>query len=37
MCSRGEGGVCIRCVCDTEERECGVGAGVNTTILSEKH
>jgi hypothetical protein len=25
----------VLCVCDTEERECGVGAGVNTTMLSE--
>ena len=28
-------GVCMLCVCDTEEREDGVGADVNTTILSE--
>ncbi len=27
--------VCMLCVCDTEEREDGVGAGVNATILSE--
>ena len=27
--------VCMLCVCDSEERERGVGAGVNATILSE--
>ena len=27
--------VCILCACDSEEREHGVGAGVNSTILSE--
>jgi hypothetical protein len=26
--------VCMLCVCDREERECGVGAGVNATMLS---
>ncbi len=26
-------GVCILCVCDSEEREHGVGAGVNDTML----
>ncbi len=28
-------GVCMLCACDTEEREHGVGAGVNGTMLSE--
>jgi hypothetical protein len=26
--------VCIMFVCDREERECGVGSGVNATMLS---
>ena len=26
---------CMLCVCDSEEREHGVGAGVNATMLSE--
>ena len=26
-------GVCILCVGDNEERECGVGTGVNDTML----
>ncbi len=30
----GRVGVCMLCVCDSEERERGVGAGVNGTILS---
>ena len=28
-------GVCILCTYDNEDREYGVGAGVNTTMLSE--
>ena len=28
-------GVCMLCACDSEERDHGVGAGVNTTMLSE--
>jgi hypothetical protein len=28
-------GVCMMCVCDTEESEDGEGAGVNATVLSE--
>ena len=28
--------MCILCVFDNEEREHGVGAGVNVTMLSEK-
>ncbi len=28
-------GVCMLCACDIEESEDGVGAGVNTVILSE--
>ena len=28
-------GVCILSVCDSEEREHGVGAGVNATMMSE--
>ena len=31
----GRVGMCMLCVGDIEERECGVGAGVNTTKLSE--
>ena len=31
----GRVGVCILCACDSEDREHGVGAGVNDTILSE--
>jgi hypothetical protein len=31
----GRVGVCMVCVYDSEERERGMGAGVNTTILSE--
>jgi hypothetical protein len=27
-------GVCMLCVCDCEERDRGVGAGVNATMLS---
>ncbi len=30
----GRVGVYILCVCDSEDRECGVGVGVNATILS---
>jgi hypothetical protein len=25
------------CTCDSEEREHGVGAGLNATVLSKKH
>ena len=28
-------GVCILCTCDSEEREHGVGVGLNATMLSE--
>ncbi len=28
-------GVCMLCACDSEDREHGVGAGVNATMLSE--
>ena len=28
-------GVCMLCTCDSEDREDGVGAGVNATMLSE--
>ena len=28
-------GVCMLCVCDSEEGECGVGTGVNVTMMSE--
>ena len=31
----GRVGVCLMCVCDIEERERGVGVGVNATMLSE--
>ncbi len=31
----GRVGVCMLCAGDSEEREHGVGAGVNTTVLSE--
>ena len=31
----GRVGVCMLCVCDSEHRECGMGAGVNTTMMSE--
>jgi hypothetical protein len=31
----GRVGVCMLCVCDSEELERGVGAGVNATMLSE--
>ena len=31
----GRVGVCMLCVCDSEQRECGVGPGVNSSILSE--
>ncbi len=31
----GRVGVCMSCVRDSEEREDGVGPGVNATILSE--
>ena len=31
----GRVGVCVLCVDDIEERERGVGAGVNATMLSE--
>ncbi len=31
----GRVGVCILCVCDNEDCERGVGAGVNDTMLSE--
>jgi len=31
----GRVGVCMLCVGDNEERERGVGAGVNATMLSE--
>jgi hypothetical protein len=31
----GRVGVCMICIGDIEEREGGVGAGVNTTMLSE--
>jgi hypothetical protein len=31
----GRVGVCMLCVCDSEERERGVGAGVNAIMLSE--
>ena len=34
-CREGGVGVCMLCVCDNEECEDGVGAGVNDTILSE--
>ena len=30
----GRVGVCMLCVCDSEECEDGVGPGVNTTMLS---
>ena len=30
----GRVGVCMLCACDSEESEHGVGAGVNTTMLS---
>ena len=32
---RGEGGVCMLCVSNSEERDRGVGAGVNSVKLSE--
>ena len=31
----GRVGVCMMCVCDIEDREYGVGVGVNATMLSE--
>ena len=31
----GRVGVCMLCVGNSEQRECGVGAGVNATMLSE--
>ena len=31
----GRVGVCMLCVCNSEERERGVDAGVNATMLSE--
>ncbi len=31
----GRVGVCMLCVSDIEECECGVGVGVNATMLSE--
>ena len=31
----GRVGVCMLCACDSEEREHGVGASVNATMLSE--
>ena len=31
----GRVGVCMLCACYSEEREHGVGAGVNATMLSE--
>ena len=31
----GRVGVCMVCVCDSEERERGVGTGVNAIMLSE--
>ncbi len=30
-------GVCMLCVCDVEDRERGVGSGVNTTIPCQEH
>jgi hypothetical protein len=32
----GRVGVCMLCACDSEDREHGVGAGVNATMLSER-
>ena len=29
-------GVCMLCVCDREERERGVGAGVNAIVMSKR-
>ena len=31
----GRVGVCMLCACDSEEREHGMGAGVNATMLSQ--
>ena len=31
----GRVGMCMMCACDSEEREHGVGAGVNATMMSE--
>ena len=31
----GRVGIFMVCVCDSEERECGEGDGVNDTMLSE--
>ena len=28
-------GVCMLCVCDINQCQCGVGVGVNSTMLSE--
>ena len=33
----GRVGVCILCLDDNEDRECGVGVVVNVTKLSRKH